>query len=532
MRMTNFNPTLSGEMPGSVQFFGSDTATLFTAEVKASLNGVLTRNMITDPADPMVGFASASIDGRPWTGTMWTRDAGVFLRELAQWGYLEHGCLLAQNLMHLVRPNETGFLTFPEHFDLGKPGSGSELDGTGAIIIGLVLLWERLPNTHPVRATIQQFLKGPQSPLQYIVNRLARDPLIAGSGEFGAGCGVMGEVYNVVQNNLVRLALLAAARMAGTNGAQAQAEHYTTLATCLADNMQRVLRTADDTWVWCVDPQTLQGDPAILDHFINKGFGGLNGVFAMSADVAGLDVCAWNWPGTQTGIHTFDKLYAFPLRKALFEKYGAWTQFDVYDLGYLTGPSYGHGYALQAMLLMDRLDMAGHALDFLAQATHTPQRGNSITRDCDDFFYERCYLPELSDHSEAEVLAGQPGFNTFANGHLDEGCGALNLVCVAEPLKVARLVIGLDDSLPALTRLIPRLPPEWTGYATHDWPIYTASGLVRADIRLERQGQTTSLHLRTSAGQRIPALAVRLLAADGQPCWQHMEDVSQLSITL
>ena len=71
---------------------------------------------------------------------MWTRDAGVFLRELAQWGYLEQGVLLAEALMNLVRPNSEGFCTFPEYFKLGQPGSGSELDGTGAIVIGLVLV--------------------------------------------------------------------------------------------------------------------------------------------------------------------------------------------------------------------------------------------------------------------------------------------------------------------------------------------------------------------------------------------------------
>ena len=167
---------------------------------------------------PCVALSPPLSTGVPGRGTLWTRDAGVFLRELAQWGYLAHGCLVAQNLMSLVRPNEKGFYTFPEHFDLGKPGSGSELDGTGVIIIGLVLLWERLPAEHPTRAAIQQFLSGAQSPLQYIVNRLAQEPLIAGSGEFGAGCGVQGEVYNVVQNNLVRLALLAAARMSTAQG--------------------------------------------------------------------------------------------------------------------------------------------------------------------------------------------------------------------------------------------------------------------------------------------------------------------------
>jgi hypothetical protein len=184
------------------------------------------------------------------------------------------------------------------------------------------------------------------------------------------------------------------------------------------------------------------------------------------------------------------------------------------------------------MLLLDRLEMAEHALDFLAHATHTPQRGNLITRDCDDYFYERYYLPELSDYAEAEVLAGQPGFNTYVNGHLDEGCGALNLVCVAEPLKAARLIVGLDDSTPAATCLIPRLPPGWAGYTAHDWPISTSAGLVRAAIDVQRQGQTFTLQLTTSGGRRIPSLSIRSPQPEGRWRWQRFTNVSQVNVTL
>ena len=136
--------------------------------------GVLHHNMVFDLADPNVGFVSASIDGRPWTDTMWTRDAGVFLRELVQWGYLNEACLLAESLIHLVRPNHEGYATFPVYFKIGQPGSGSELDGTGAIIIGLVLLWQRLYSTNLTRKTIEDFLTNPQSPLKYIFNRFKK----------------------------------------------------------------------------------------------------------------------------------------------------------------------------------------------------------------------------------------------------------------------------------------------------------------------------------------------------------------------
>jgi hypothetical protein len=99
-------PSPEHTAPGQVRFFGSESAALFTRQVAASFQGILARNMVTDPRDPMLGFVSASIDGRPWTNTLWTRDAGVFLRELAQWGYFDHACLLAENLMRLVRKND------------------------------------------------------------------------------------------------------------------------------------------------------------------------------------------------------------------------------------------------------------------------------------------------------------------------------------------------------------------------------------------------------------------------------------------
>jgi hypothetical protein len=69
------------------------------------------------------------------------------------------------------------------------------LDGTGAIVIGMVLLWQRLAAGHPTRAHIAQFLTSPESPLACLTHRLSHtyEPLIAGSGEFGGGVGIRGE---------------------------------------------------------------------------------------------------------------------------------------------------------------------------------------------------------------------------------------------------------------------------------------------------------------------------------------------------
>ena len=529
-KITTIQPMTNPSSPQSpiarVQFLGSPTAGLFAREVAESFQGVLARNMITDPQDPNAGFTAASIDGRPWFDTMWTRDAGVFLRELAQWGCLDQAVLLAESLMSLVRPNREGCCTFPEYFKLGQPGSGSELDGTGAIVIGLVLLWQRLPPGQTTRQRIQAFLAGAQSPLNYIRRQLEKGPLVAGSGEFGGGCGIPGEFYNPVQNNLVHLALRMAARMFLTLAEPHRAAQCEQSASLILENMLRCLRAANGAWMWAIDPHTFQPDPAIVNHPINRGFGGINGILAMTGDVNGFTPAGFDQALVEASRKTFEQLLAFPKRQAAFDQHSIWTQFDSYCHGYLSGSSYGQGYAAQAMLLLDRLEMAGKAIDGLAEVTYRPFPGNAVDRDSDFFFYERFYLPELLENPDAINEGG----NTFYDGaRFDQGCGALNLVCVAEPLKIARLVVGLDDHDPQHPQIIPRLPPAWSGYEAENWPALTAAGLARVNLHCERYPAGLRLEVSQVEGPHLPEIEARLPAGEGW-VWQTRPGPSSLRV--
>lgn len=500
--------------PGNLQFFGSPSAKLFSREVEESLQGVLHKNFIADPADPMAGFLSASVDGRPWTDTMWTRDAGTFLRELVHFGYFHEACLAAERLMDLVQPNPEGYLTFPMYFERGKPGSGSEVDGTGAIIIALVRLWERLPQDHPIRLRIYSFLTGVKSPLAYFEKCLAERPFITGTGEFGGGMGIEGEFFNVVQNGLVSLSLHAAAQMAKRSGDSAQAAHYRQMGDTVFQNMLRYFRDASGGWVWTVDARTLLPNPAVNDHPINQGMGGINGVLAMAADVLGFNLLEKKWAGVEPGLQTFERLLQWPIRRAMFDRYGVWTQFDRFILGLSTGPSYGHGYALQTMLLTNQLVMADKALDFLARITYQPFPHNQLDRESPYHFYERIYLPEMLGREHELTHPLETGLGV---AHFDQGCGALNLVNVAEPLKAARLVMGLDDFSGVEVRLVPRLPPSWQGYRAENWPIRTRSSLLQCSITCEREGnglkvtvKGKGVDLEIKTGTSTPNLALPL----------------------
>lgn len=517
--------SITASQSGTIQFWGSRSADLFTRELSESFKGVLQKNRVSDPNDTMLGFVSASIEGRPWTDTMWTRDAGCILREMVMWGYLDEACQTADCLMKLVRPNREGYLMFPMYFKRGEPASGSELDGTAAILIGFALLWERLEDGHPTRGQIQAFFEQPISPLRYMLARLKLYPLIPGSGEFGGGLGTEGEFYNVVQNNLARLALLAAGRISRSWKSVEFSDECERAASQIEKNLLANLVDVQDGWIWTVDTASLRSDPTILNSVANQGFGGLNGVLAMSADVSGLTPLDDSPEMSRVSLQTLDSLFQRPLRHKLFEKYGVWTQFDRLCGGMLTSPSYGQGYAIQALLLADRIEMAGRGIEFLTQATFEPFPGNRITRESPYYFYERIWLPELLEAWTARqnLRHEQPAWiaNSFDGNNFDEGCGALNLVNVAEPLKIARLILGVEDANLEELRLISRLPPGWSGCKAENWPVLTPSGLVRVSIEIERCGPGLKVTIDMPQDASIPRISARLPDGEG---WRWQEE--------
>jgi hypothetical protein len=487
------------DQPVELRFYGSPAAELFSREIDASFQGALEKDFYPQARDGFpAGFLSASAPGMPWAGTMWTRDAGTFMRELVMRGYNQDAVLVAKCLMHLVEKNQEGYYAFPRYFKGSQRDEGTEFDGTAAIVIAMAMLWERLPESDSARRDIQHFLLDDSSPVNYFKLVLEKQPLIAGTGEFGCGMRIPGECYNVVQNNLIMLSLLAVGRMAEECGKPAAAEEFRRMSEQLRRNMEKYLVAPDGGWLWAVDTETLKPDPAILDNPVNLGTGSLNGVVSMYADVMGFLPLDTSWAGIEHSEVTFKDLYHTPLRKAEFDRYGIWTQTDKYDSGLGSSPSYGQGYAIQDMLLMDRLDMAAKALAWLADATYSPVPEYKLHRDSPYYFYERTYSPD-------------------AVGKIDlaEGCGALNLVNVSEPLKVSRLLLGVDDLTPGRVEMVPRIPSEWNGMEARNWPIWTGHGIARAHIQFKTAGTGAEFTLQLAPGEQIDDLRVRMPSKDG-----------------
>jgi hypothetical protein len=170
----------------------------------------------------------------------------------------------------------------------------------------------------------------------------------------------------------------------------------------------------------------------------------------------------------------------------------------------LTSASYGQGYALQTT----HLAMTDKSMDFLANATYKPIAEYHLQRTSHYYSNERYYSPDAVGKTELAV-----------------GCGALNMVNVTEPLKISRLMLGVDDSSTAVVGMLPRLPGSWTSMEARDWPILTGHGIVRADITFTKVGAGATLDIGLAKGQRIGKLRVRLPSGHGY-VWREQRQVN------
>ena len=500
-------------IPASIKFYGHQSADLFSREIQESIKGVFNHNLVNSDVDQFPrGFVKTSLPGHPWDDTCWTRDCGIFLREAALWGHLDQAIIISDYLLTHVTKNPEGFYTYPMFLKGAEKGCGDELDGTAAIIIGMVRLWQRLPAGHNLKDQLYRFLSDQASPVAYISSKLDQHRLVAGSGEFGGGWGVDGEWCNVVQNSLLRQVLLVMAEVESENGNQA-----TTLALqgkaarLLALITQNLVDPKDGSWIWCIDPHTMKPDLSVSLEPRVKGTASINGAGSCYADGEGLDPVGDTWPAAQNMIATLNKIYnQYPVREEQFAKYGMCTFVDADPSlplpGYTSWLSYCDCYAAQILLLLDKTDLLDKVVTWITAATYM---AGSPSAD---------FIRELSQGNAAVDFNRSPSafwfternFSPDYKGVKDIGCGKLNLVNVAEPMKLARLMLGIDDRYSEEVRMVPRLPDSWIGMQASNWLVKTKQGVVSVDVIFERnQEGGFDLQLTIEEGQIIPYIDVR-----------------------
>jgi hypothetical protein len=96
-----------------------------------------------------------------------------------------------------------------------------------------------------------------------------------------------------------------------------------------------------------------------------------------------------------------------------------------------------------------------------------------------------------------------------------------------EPLKVSRLLLGVDDTARQSVVIIPRIPASWKGVEARNWPIRTRAGVVRADIHYEIKETGAELTLKLAPGHQIDDLKVRMPTRNGY-VWREQKHASSV----
>ncbi len=154
---------------------------------------------------------------------------------------------------------------------------------------------------------------------------------------------------------------------------------------------------------------------------------------------------------------------------------------------YGTAMGYGQGFVTQAALLLDRMRDATTMLNWFAKTIYYPGYKPYITP-------EGC---QVQRH----------GLYWHRTGDLGNG------VQEGETVKTLRLVIGVDDSHPGHSQLIPRLPIGWTEIHIGNYPLLTTADNGRRVLRhisydLQRHGNKLTLVFKSA--KPVAMMSVRL----------------------
>ncbi|MCL2839075.1 MAG: hypothetical protein FWE04_08480 [Oscillospiraceae bacterium] len=450
-----------------LKFFGDVYAELFTKQLNESLAGGLRENYVSEdePGFPK-GFLRASRKHFTWWDACWTRDAGSFIRELSFRGYIDEAANCANYLIDHVEKNAAGFYSFPRYFNRENlRGSGEEQDGTANVVMGLIELYNRLESGEN-KAKIHAFLTSESSPVRCVLNQLKNSPLIPGSGEFGGGWGVEGLFYNVNQNFLI----LSMLRL--YNKYISQEKEVEDAISELYGNIKKHF-IKNGKFVWCLDMNFCEYDVSYKPNA--NGTSSINGIAGAIYD--GLFDGAPEF-ADEIKNTVFDLIHGEDLRKYLYETYGMLTHTKKFPadhpeeyIGHVSWLAYCECYLGETAILIRDIDMLTKAVRYIVGQTayggHMPQSytEQELRAQTNFYFSERNFSPEWE-------------------GIRNEGCGSLNLINIAQPLHLSRVMTGLNGTLD----IKPNLPRGFDGFEAIGYSVIENGILQTYDVRYEVGG--------------------------------------------
>jgi hypothetical protein len=414
------------------------------------------------------GFGTFRRDVGSYYGVSYTRDMGRSLQEIADLGYTGAVMRCVDYSLRMARSYATdpalkfNGLSLPPHWGslVNQPANPSfENDGQGLTILAMYRLWLRMPDREEWLRARWPDVKASGD---WILWQFAH-PDISGAVDavlHTTGESANGDGHSVYPDAVCMDALRALAEMAESIGETASAAQWRSRANQMREAITRRYIVNDPGYgrVWTMDYANWTHKSTVL------------GPLVFQADDWGFAPEDSNPEWRAVNAATYQRLV------------DAYKPFGFYG----QSMGYGQGFVTQAALLLDRMQDATKMLDWMGKEIYDPR-------------YRSFIVPE-------GVQIDPTGQFWFRMGDLGNG------VQEAEVVKTLRVVIGVDDTVPARLQLFPRMPYGWSEIAVERYPfVFESAGKLETALlsyRLSRLGDT--MRLKISSDRELGPVAMRL----------------------
>lgn len=498
----------------SLRFDGCDAARIMTRVFRENLHDLADK---FDPGGGQYerGYLHTSTELAPGTNyynTVWSRDGGRGLIELALLGYVEEAVAVAEFFLRHINGGDH----WSRIINLEPDHEAIETDGNGLALLGIYQAW-RVSGANRERA--EGWLPGLLKVAGWARRLSAASPFgrllpsrseLSGNPERGTG------VYALYTNYVMALGLEGVARIAAAAG-HPEAGAIRSLSAGILADLGRLLKSdgkislaPSGCWFNGLDPRTGRG-------YDNAEWCGIHfPIFHWTRQAPCLllsDLHGYRLEGSPDAHMeemSFDYLLLRMNQSPFFRKYGfvsntAWTGMgDRHDD---TMFGYGQSFFTQSSLHLDSVNAYSLCLEGMARLGFDGHVCEPLTYERSPWLFHECYHYENYeaglDHTFGRMTGRQPGGMDNAG---DEG----NLVQACEGVKALRLVMGVNSLDPAAPEIMPRLPWNWDRLEAKNVFLVTPDGPARINYTIELDWASDEARFALSSDRPLSNLSIRL----------------------
>jgi hypothetical protein len=498
-----------------IKFEGSDSAKQMNSIFAENLHDLLSK--VDDGKGIFeAGFIHTSTilhDGNCYYKSIWTRDAGRGIIELARLGFYDEALKVSRYLLNNINHGDHWGRTTKI-----EDAQDYEIDGNALILIGLFNTWKINGKDKEIAKEIITKVMPLFDWVKNLMESCSYGYLLPCRTEMAGNPNAPYCVYAIYPNYAMKIALKGFYEMACALGLEELSAKIKTMEEKLTDSIIKELtsngknsKTLKDCWINGLDGRDgrsyefseWDGTSWPIYHWTRQL------PFVLQSDLGNLSIVKDDC--NEINKKSYDYIHSYMCKSKYFRKYGfvsntGWTGTGGRHDDTMCG--YGQGFMTQAALMNDDINTYTKLLEGITRLAYDGDIVEPLAFDMNPWVMHECFnyenYEEGYDHTFGTMAEGRPG---IMNCPGDEG----NLVQAAEIIKAITLLAGIDDSIPGKLQIIPRIPWNWDEISVKDFPYVDEAGNVaRIDYSMVHDRSLRSCRFTLKSSLSLKKIDVRI----------------------